>query len=298
MLPLRPLTVGDVLDGAFRLLRGRFGRVALAVVAVLGPFQLLISFLTYRLMPAAGAMGALDPDPAAPGQMPMLDDETVAVVVGMMSVAGVLGFVVHVLVAGALVRLVLCEDAGQHPTVGQALSGGLGRAWPLLGGTLLVGLLGLAAGAVLVGVIAALTVLAWPLAILVALPTVPTLFVLVAAATSLVIPVAMVEAETGPARAAGRALHLLRRRPGMILGVTVLVLLVLMAVTFAVSMVLGVVSLVAGPVAWVVDGVSGTAVSVITTPITVFAALLLYVDARVRLEGWDLQLRAQRPRPW
>lgn len=295
VLPLRALTVGDVLDGAFRLLRGRFGRVALAVVVVLGPFQFLSSFLASRLLPGGGAFG-----PPAMGEPDLveIDDATIAAAFGLMSVTGILGFVVHVVVAGALVWLVLREDAGGRPAVGESLAGGLGRAWALIGGTFLVGLLALAAGAVLAGVIAALVMLAWPLAILVAVPAVPLLFALAAAATSLVVPVAMVETDAGPARCARRALSLVRRRLGMMLGVTVLVLLVLMVVTFAVSMVLGVASWLAGPLAWVVDGVSGTAVSIVTTPVTVFAALLLYVDARVRLEGWDLQLRAQRPRPW
>lgn len=292
VLPLKPLTVGDILDGAFRLLRDRFGRIALTVLIVLGPLQLLTAYVAAQLFPQPDFSGS---DPEAP--FTAIED-AIPEMVGLMSLTGILGFVAHVVVAGALVWLVLRADVGRQLTTSEALAGALRRAWPLLGGTALVGLLALGVGAVLVALVAGLFVVAWPLAILLAVPGFLLLLGLGAAATSLVIPVAMVETDAGAARCAGRALQLVRRRLGRMLGVTVLVLLVLMVVTMAVSLVFGVASLVAGPVGWVVDGVSSTAISVISTPVTVFAALLLYIDARVRLEGWDLQLRAQRQRPW
>lgn len=292
VLPIRPLTVGDILDGAFRLLRDRFGRIALIVLVVLGPVQLVTAYAASQLLPQPDFSGG---DPEAPFTA---IEEAIPGMVGLMSVTGLLGFIAHVIVAGALVWLVLQADVSRAPTMSEALAGALRRAWPLLGGTALVGLLALGVGAALVAVVAGLFAVAWPLAILLAVPAFPLLIGLGAAVGSLVIPVAMVETDAGPARCAGRALLLVRRRLGRMLGVTVLVLLVLAVVTMAVSLVFSVASLVAGPVGWVVDGVSGTAISVISTPVTVFAALLLYIDARVRLEGWDLQLRARRQQPW
>lgn len=293
VLPLRPLTIGDVLDHAFRLVRDRFARVALLVLVVAGPVQLLGSFVTARLVPGAAGMPAGDP-----GTLEILDGRAVAELLAAGTAVGLLSGVVHLLLGGALVWLVLHDHEGGEAAVGDALLGGLRRAGALLGGGLLVGLLGLAALVVVGLVAAAVGAVALPLGVLLAIPGVLLVALVTGASLSLVIPTAVVEGELGPGRTAGRALWLVRRRPGRILGVTVLVALVLALVTGAVGLVLGVLAFVAGPAGWVVEGLGGAATQVITLPVTVFTALLLYTDARVRLEGWDLRLRARQSRPW
>jgi hypothetical protein len=293
ILPVRALTVGDILDGAFRLLRARFARIALLVLVVLGPYQLLSSFLTARWLPGLGSF----PQPDT-GEVMLLDDIAIGQALGLFTVTGVLGFAVHLWVAGALVWLVLQEDGGPAAGVGDALRASLRRGWALVGGSMLVLGAGMVVATVVVLVAVALGTLALPLAFVVGVPAVLVLLAALVAATSLVVPVAIVEADAGAARAGTRALTLLWRRLPRMLGVTVLVLLVLLAVTMAISLVLTVVAFVAGPLGWVVDGISGTAISMVTTPVTMFAALLLYVDARVRLEAWDLELRATPPPTW
>jgi hypothetical protein len=292
VLPLRPLTVGDVLDGAFRLLKDRFGRVALLVVLVLGPYQLASAFMFDRFMPQVGP-GADVFDFSAE-----ITDEMAAQLFGVSALAGVVGMLVYLVVGAALVWMVLREDEGRPVEMGAAIGAGARRLWVTGAGTLLVGLAALVAFFVLVLVSFALGAVFLPLGFLVGLPAGLLLMVAWMAATSLVVPTAMVETDRGAARAAGRALSLLRRRFWPIVGISLLVLLMLMLVSFAISLAFGIVGLAAGPVAWVVDGVSGTLISVVTTPVAIFAALLIYLDARVRLEGLDLALRAQRPQPW
>jgi hypothetical protein len=293
ILPVRAFTVGDILDGAFRLLRARFGRIALLVLVVLGPYQLLSAFLTSRWLPEFGTF----PGPET-GEVMLFDDLEVGQAMGLFTVTGVLGFVVHLWVAGALARVVLDDDRGGRGGVGHVLRATLPRLWALIGGSLLVLGAGVLGGVVLVLVAVALGTLAVPLGFVFGIPAMLLLMAAIAAATSLVVPVATVETGVGAGRAGVRALTLMWRRMGRMLGVTVLVLLVLLVVTMAISLLLTVVTFVAGPFAWVVDGISGTAISMITTPVMVFAAMLLYADARARLEGWDLELRAASPGPW
>jgi hypothetical protein len=295
VLPLRPLTVGDVLDGAFRLLRERFGRVALLVVLVLGPYQLASAYAFDRFLPELGAAAGADAFTFGAE----FSDEMAARMFAVSSMAGLVGMLVYLVVGAALVWMVLREDEGRPAEIGPALRGGLRRLWATGAGTFLVGLG--ATGALLVVMLVSflLGAVFLPLGFLVGLPAGLLLMLAWLAATSLVIPVAMTESEAGAVKSAGRALSLLRRRFWPIVGVSALVLLMLALVSFAISLAFGLLAMLAGPAAWVVDGISGTLVSVVTTPATVFAALLIYLDARVRLEGLDLTLRARRPsQPW
>jgi hypothetical protein len=291
VLPLRPLTVGDVLDGAFRLLRDRFGRVALLVVLVFGPYQLASSYAFDRFIPELGAAAGADAFTFGAE----FSDELAARMFAVSSLAGLLGMLVYLVVGAALVWMVLREDEGRPAEIGPALRGGLRRLWATGAGTFLVGLGAMGVLLVVMLLSFLLGAVFLPLGFLVGLPAGLVLMLAWLAATSLVIPVAMTESGAGAVGSAGRALSLLRRRFWPIVGVTALVLLMLALVSFAISLAFGLLAMLAGPAAWVVDGVSGTLVSVVTTPATVFAALLIYLDARVRLEGLDLALRARRP---
>lgn len=293
MLPLRALTVGDILDQAFRLLRARFGRTALLVLVVAGPLQLVLSLATTRLVGSVGMMA-----PASPESAELIDEELIYQLLTLVGVTGVISGIVNLLLGGALVWLLLRDDEGVEAGIGAALGAAARRAWPLLGGAALLVLLTLAVLA-LVGLASTLLgMVAVPLGVIFALPWLPLLALLFAAALSLLVPTAMVEPHLGPLGTLRRVLWLLRRRPGRIVGVTLLVGLVIALVTFAISGMMSLLVLVAGPAGWIVDGLTGAGLQVISIPVTVFTALLLYVDARVRLEGWDLRLRAHRSRPW
>jgi hypothetical protein len=292
VLPLRPLTVGDVLDGAFRLLRARFGRVALLVILVLGPYQLATAFLVERFVPELGPTG--DPQVFFDGTM---SDELAARFFGVAAGMGLLGMLAYLVVAGALVWTVLRADMRRPAEVGEAVLAGVRRLWATGASSVLLALLGLTGLAAVVFASVLLGMAVLPLGFLVGIPLSVLFSLAWFAAAILVVPIAMVETDAGAGRVTARAISLVRRRFWRFVGVGVLVLLMLSLVTFAINLVLGVAAMAAGPAAWVVDAVSGTLVSVITAPVLVFAALLLYLDARVRLEGWDLQLRAQRSTP-
>lgn len=286
VLPLRPLAVNDMLDGAFTLLRACFAIVALVILVVQAPYQLLTSLTLAQYLPELGDPLLFDTLDEA------LAFDLLGRAVGWGLLVTVLGLLVGVIVNAAVVATALEVDRGATPTVGSVLRASLSRAGATIGASLLAAL------ATMVGFVAVLAVLlpfalvVAPLAVVLAVPLLLVLALLATALGSLVIPVAMVEGR-GAWQTFTRALWVLRRRFGRVLGMTVLAGLVVLLVTFAISFALSAVGLLAGPLAWVVDGLNGVLVSIVSTPITAFVALLVYLDARVRLEGLDLRLRAQ-----
>jgi hypothetical protein len=291
LLPLRPLTVGDVLDGAFRALRATFGTAALIILLVQGPFQLLSSLLLVRALPELM-------DPVAVERMFTEGSFDAAVATRAVAYGGgamIVGLLVQVIVGGALAWVALRTDRGEDATPGTALRASLAVSGATLGGTVLVGVAGFVAFVVIATVIGTLFAVATLLGVIALIVAVPAAVIGLAAmfgASYLVIPVAVAE-ERGAWTTFRRAVWLTRRRFWRVAGMMLLLGLVIAAVSFGFTMALGALSELAGAWSWVVDGVSATASALVTVPVTIFVALLLYLDARVRLEGYDLEVRAR-----
>jgi hypothetical protein len=291
LLPLRPLTVGDVLDGAFRALRATFGTAALIILLVQGPFQLLSSLLLVRALPELM-------DPVTVERMFTEGSFDAAVATRAVAYGGgamIVGLLVQVIVGGALAWVALRTDRGEDATPGAALRASLAVSGATLGGTVLVGVAGFVAFVVIATVIGTFFAVATLLGVIAVIVAVPATVIGLAAmfgAFYLVIPIAVAE-ERGAWTTFRRALWLTRRRFWRVAGMMLLLGLVIAAVSFGFTMALGALSELAGAWSWVVDGVSATASALVTVPVTIFVALLLYLDARVRLEGYDLEVRAR-----
>jgi hypothetical protein len=290
LLPLRPLTVGDTLDGAFRLLRATFGTVAVVVLLVHGPYQLVSSLALARGLPELA-------DPVLLEELFVEGTVDVALATRFLTYVGIIaivGLLVQVLVGGALAHVGDRADHGEAVRPGRALRVSLEVSGATLGGTVLVGLLGVGlafAVAVLLGVLFAV---AAPLGAVATVLAVPAAVIVAAAlygAYLLVLPIAVVE-RRGAWTTFRRALWIVRRRWWRTVGLLLLTGLLVVAVSLGFSVALGLVAGLAGDVGWVVDAVSATGSSLVTAPVTVFVALLLHLDARIRLEGHDLAVRA------
>jgi hypothetical protein len=291
LLPLRPLTVGDVLDGSFRILRATFATVALVILVVQGPYQLLSSLVLFTTLPEL-----LDAD-----TMERLVTEgsfEVDLAVRALAYGGgamIVGLLVQVLVGGALAWVALRTDRGEDATVGAALRASFAVSGPTMGGTVLVGFVGLGVLLTLATLVGVAFAIAVPLGVVLLLAAIPAAVILAAAffgAFYLVLPIAVAE-EQGPWRTFQRAIWVVRRRFWRVVGLMLLLVLVIAAVSLGFSLALGFLSGLAGSWRWVVEGVTATATAILTVPIAIFAALLLYLDARVRLEGYDLEVRAR-----
>lgn len=289
LLPLRPLTVGDILDSSFRALRATFATAAVLVLLVQGPYQMVSSLIITRVLPDFDDPAQLEQNFADPAAA--IDFFIRIASVG--TVVGIVGMVVNVLVGAAVVWVMLRADQDLPTGVGAALGAAGRRLWATLGGSAVLLLMGFGALLGLGLVIAAAFAASPPLGVLVAVPTLPLSFLLFLALIYLIPPVAVVE-ERGPWHTLRRCFWVLGRRFGRVLGVTLLMTLLVSVITVSLTLPLGFLAEVVGPWGWVVDGSASTLAALVSVPLSMAAALLLYLDARVRLEGYDLELRARR----
>ncbi|MFA9445164.1 hypothetical protein [Egicoccus sp. AB-alg6-2] len=284
---MRPLGVGDVLDGAITIFRRCFKVLAVIVLLVQGPYQLASALVLDRFLPELGDEVAFER--FFENTVPV---ELLARLLLVGGSAAIVGLLVHVLAGGAVAAAIRDFDHGGRVRAGDALRASFAVSGATLGASVLLLAGGMAVAFVL---IVALTVLGFavvPLAVVLGILAVPVLLGAALALGYLVIPIAVLE-ETGPVQTLGRAWWVLRRRFWWVLGATSLALLLVAALSFGFGIAMMLVSLVAGPAAAVVEAVFGTLSAMVSVPLTIAAAQLIHHDARVRAEGYDLRVRAQ-----
>lgn len=111
---------------------------------------------------------------------------------------------------------------------------------------------------------------------------------------SLTSPVLAIEG-LGPVAAVRRSAELVRRRPGPLIGLSLLLFAVQYGVGQAVGTLPGAVAVFVGPDrAWPLLAASNTITSLILVPVNGAAMCLAYLDLRYRTEGLDLSRRIQR----
>lgn len=297
MLPLRPMSVSDLLDGCFRGLRATFGPVLILVLVLVAPLSALTNLALSRVAPStfASPFGAFDlEDPPTPEEI----GDPFAIM-GVGTLAGLLTYVIGLLITAAVVVLVLEVDRGREADLGVAVRGALQVFLTTLGASLLLvaaGMVAMFAG--FLGLVLALLLAAVAppvgiaLIVLVGLPVTLFLVLLFFATTNLVVPIAVVE-RGGVLHTLRRVWWVLRSRFWRVLGVTALVGLLVVAVTGALQTGTSLLAMVVPAGSWVVVSAGEVLGQLVSIPVSAFAALLIYLDGRIRLEGLDVQLRAR-----
>ena len=256
--PLRPMTIGDLLDGGFNTLRTR-PRMVLGLAAVFViPTQLVVAFINRNAIEdlqnaldalAAGVTSDSGPDPF---WLPY---------VGM-----ALQSLAQALVAGALALLVIAWYSDEQPD-GREVLRRLGPRLPVLTLAWLVALACKASAAIAGFGVGGLALMA--------------LFIVV-------VPIVVIE-RTGPFAALSRSTSLTGRRFWPVLGFGLLSALVtglLGLVLSSIPQLLG--YLIGDDFGWIVLGVGGIINQMIGTTIVGAATALLYLDLRIRREGMDV----------
>ena len=296
MIPLRPLGVGEILDGAFASIR-RNPKAILGLAAVVMTISAVISAVITRTLLNLGSLNLPTPgQQLTPAQATHLVGRIVAVALPAFGLTILLTIIVQAVLAGLLAPIIARGVAGQQISAADAWRITRPRLPSLLLATLLVLLAGL--GPVLIiGVIVGIALLAGAPAavyggiILLGLAAL-VLTIWLSTMLSLVTPVVVLENER-PVHALARSWQLVRRSFWRVFGITLLAGIIVaiaggilqLPFTFF-GAVLG-----SGTGGTVILVIGAIAAGTVTRPITAGVTVLLYVDMRMRKEGLDLALR-------
>jgi hypothetical protein len=303
VIPLRPIAVGEILDGAFTSIR-RNPKATLGIAAVVLTISAIITTsLEVLLLSQLGLNTGTDQTLTSAQLAGML-----AVVIPSGLTAVILAFIVQILLTGLLTAVVGRSVLGDRITAGQAWRIALPRLPALLLATLLTGLALIGPWAGLAAVLIVLGVAGAPGGALIAIGFLGVI-------ASLVLDVwfwtmfsmsaaAVVLERQGPARALGRSWRLVRKSFWRVFGILVLAGIIVLVASSVLRLPFTVISAAfssgSAPLAQAIQpsvaslligAVGGIVAGAITQPISAGVTVLLYVDLRMRREGLDLALQ-------
>lgn len=302
LIPLRPMTVGDVLDGAFKLLRATFATVALIVLVAFVPFEAISQTLLGPIL------GVSDPqalpfltEQGAPAPDAAIDTELLARLVVAGAVTGLVSWLVTILVSGAVTWAVARHEEGHDVDWRQAYGAAWRRYGSLLGASVLLLVLGIVG---FIAVVALAAAVGWvvhvAVGVIVGLAGAVLLALVVLPVSYVNVPVIVLERRRAVA-GLRRSWGLLRPRLGAVFGIVLLAFIIVAIVAGVVggllALLAGGLAMIAEPLGWITSGAANVLVQLIVLPLVANVALLVYLDARIRHEGLDIELAADPSHP-
>ena len=311
IIPLRPLSIGEIISGAFESLRANPRAMFLPSLIVLTATGALSAALNY--LGASFLLSRVDDllnssDVRISGILPVFMGSFASQMVGALLTA-----LATTILTGLLIVAVSRSVLGRIATPGEVWERTRGRILPLIGQTLLITLITVIADAIIVVIGVVLIVIiaasvtgpdpgagAIVITLLAALAL--TVIVFIAAAFLVVrlslAPAALMLENTGVVEGIGRSWALTRGSFWRVLGILVLAGLITGLVTgtlsFGLGLVLGVVPVglpAAQPLVSAVTVLLTSVLSALVLPFTAAVTALTYIDLRMRTEGLDVELR-------
>ncbi|CAM5509420.1 hypothetical protein STANM337S_03819 [Streptomyces tanashiensis] len=301
VIPLRPLGMGEVLDGAVKTLRS-YWRTVLAITVTVAVISQIADILAQKyLVPAAPEVNA-DATPAE--QLEQSLDSAQASLIGLGP--ALLVTMMASLVSAALLTVVISRAVlGRPVSLGSAWQEARPRLLQLLGLTLLLAAMsvaimsvGLVPGLLIGGAAGVALTVVGGLGAIVAVVWLMIRF-------NLASPALMLE-RRGVVQSLKRSAKLVQGSWWRIFGITLLtqLLIFLFAMIIAIPFTIigiavdgegfsGLLSGTATTFGWpflIVTGIGGVITSAVTYPISAGVTVLLYVDQRIRREALDLEL--------
>lgn len=306
-IPLRPLGLGDMLDGAFRLVRFNPGATVGASVLVAAVAMAIPLGVTTAMTVTGDSLewfGATIEDPDySPGSSEII---SMLVAFGSFLVGSVLQGIGAILVAGMMSHVAHAAAIGRKLTLSQAWAATHGNRWRLIGLALLTTVVYLLVVAVAVTpvVVLALVVDSPIPAVLVGL----LMFLLLIVASLflavrlylLAVPALMLE-RTGVVGAFRRAWQLSARQFWRLFGIWLLAAIIAGFASQIISVPISLVASFVGiaqPDLYLFTTLAGSAVSTvvsaaIVTPFSGAVTNLQYLDQRIRKESYEVELMEQ-----
>jgi membrane-anchored glycerophosphoryl diester phosphodiesterase (GDPDase) len=305
IVPLRPLGLGDILDGTVKLIRSN-PKVTLGLSAVVG----VVAGLPVAVWQAAFALETNNPftDPGAAQTEPLAGGSLGASVVPFASL--LVTFVATALLTGLLIRVVGRAVFGVRTTAREAWAVTRPRVWQLLGQTLLV-MAVIALPVVLVSgslMVAGVATESQGLLVVGGLSLVVWVPYVAFMGTRLIVaPAALVLENLSALDAMRRSWRLVRGDTWRVFGIVLLTQILIGVVSGVVSLPfsLGGMALTAfggdSPAvtggAAILIAIGETVTAMLTYPFTAGVYGLLYADRRMRAEAFDLELQTAAARP-
>lgn len=299
IVPLRPIGVGELLDGALQLIRSN-PRTVLGLAAVISAVSAVIQTIglasAFAVIDLDATSTPVDPDPTAE----LLE-------LGTLTAAQLLPAIVAAflqsLASGLFIVLVGAAVLGRRLDAGQTWTLLRPRLWALLGLTLLLGVGFTAFAGIVVGVIVllALALGGWaaiPGLLLALAAIVASVYVYVRLAVA---PPALVMEGRSPFEALGRSWSLIRgswwRVAGILLLASVITQVLAGIVTVPITVISSVGAALLGADAAdattpmvIATGIATLVSGIIIMPFSAAVTGLLYTDLRIRREALDIEL--------
>ncbi|MEV0966541.1 MULTISPECIES: glycerophosphoryl diester phosphodiesterase membrane domain-containing protein [unclassified Streptomyces] len=301
VIPLRPLGVGEILDGAVSTLRAHW-RTVLGITVTVSVITQILDVLVQRYL--APQPPELDPNATPEEVLNQLGDQLNATLVGTAPVTAIA--LIATLFTTALLTVVISRSVlGREVTLSDAWREARPRLPQLLGLTLLLPLI---AGAVLVvGLLPGLLLGSAGGAVLAVLGGTAGMVVAVwlMIRFALASPALMLERQ-GVIQSMRRSAKLVRGAWWRVFGILLLTMLLIFIVSLIIAIPFGLIALAVDggglggmfsggtpEFGWpflIITGIGAVIASSLTYPISAGVTVLLYVDQRIRREALDLEL--------
>jgi hypothetical protein len=308
VIPLRPLSVGEILDGAFTSIR-RNPKATLGIAAVLLTFSAVITTaVSVILVHNLGSVTLPSPgQQISNAQATHLLNRLLEVFVPVAVVTAVLAFIVDTVLTGLLTVVIGRSVLGHKVTAGEAWQIARPRLPALIGVTLLIPLILVGIWVVFVVLLVVLAVAGLPGALAGGLGVILGIAAFCVTAWFVISfrmagPVVVLERD-GPGRSLARSWRLVRRSWWRVFGISLLAALIVLITAGILQLPF---ELIAGRVGGgntylpgaggsvlgiLISAVGSIVAGAVTRPISAGVAVLLYVDLRMRREGLDLVLQ-------